>query len=99
MAEYEGFSYLSCELLCDLRALCGQKISPQIRVSLIDPVGARWIKNIKVDRILERLGPVWHVGRNGQDLARTHHNLFAIDPEFQRALQDVGDLLIMVAMF
>src|SRR6267143_2696311 len=72
---------------------------PQISVGPIDPVGARRVEDVEIDGICERLGPVWHVGRNGQDLARIHHNLFAVDPEFQRPLQDVGDLLVVVAVF
>src|SRR5208283_5566141 len=73
-------------------------LSPQVGVGFIDPVGAGRVKNVEIDGIRERLGPVRHVGRNGQNFARIHHNLFAIDPEFQRAFQDVSDLLVVMAV-
>src|SRR5229473_4607858 len=72
---------------------------PQISVGLIDPVGAGRVEDIEIDGIREGLGPVWHVGRDRQDLAGIHHNHFAVDPEFQRALQHIGNLLVVVAVF
>jgi len=70
----------------------------QICVGFIDPVGARRVKDVEIDGVHERLGPMRHVGRNGQNFARVHDDLFAIDPEFQRAFQDVSDLLIVMAV-
>ena len=71
----------------------------QVSVGLINPVGAGRVEDVEIDGIRERLGPMWHVGRNCQDLTRIHHNLLAVDPEFQRAFQDVGDLFVVVAVF
>ena len=70
----------------------------QIFVGLVDPVSPRWTKNIKVYSIGQRLGFVRHVGRNRQNLARVHNDFFAVDPELQRTFQDVGDLLVDVAV-
>ena len=71
----------------------------QVSVGLINPVGAGRVEDVEIDGIRERLGPMWHVGRDGQDLAGIHHNLFAVDPEFQRALQHIGDLLVVMTVF
>ncbi len=51
-----------------------------------------------VNCILKRLRLVRHVRRNGQDLAAIHHDLPAVNPEFQRSFQNVSDLLIVVTV-
>lgn len=35
-----------------------------------------------------------HVGGNGQDLARTNDNFFPVDPELERAFQNVSQLFV-----
>ena len=37
-------------------------------------------------------------GRDAQNFAGVHDDFFAVDGEFQRAFQDVGDLLVVVMM-
>jgi len=71
----------------------------QVNISLVEPVLARRIEDIKVHGILHRLSLMWHVGRNTQDLTGAHKDLFAVDPELQRAFQNVSELFVDVAMF
>ena len=35
---------------------------PQVRVRSVEPVLTRWAEDVHVDRLLERLGLVWHAG-------------------------------------
>ena len=39
-----------------------------------------------------------HVRGDHQNLARAHHDFFSLDGKFQRAFQNVGDLLIFMAV-
>ena len=39
-----------------------------------------------------------HVRGDAENFAGSHDNFFAVDGEFQRAFQDVGDLLVVVMM-
>lgn len=54
----------------------------QILIGPVDPVGARRIEYIEVDRILHGFSLVRHMGRNCQHLASIHYDLFAVDPKF-----------------
>src|SRR5271165_6201867 len=72
---------------------------PQISVGFIDPIGTGWGEDVEIDGVHECFSPVWHVRWNGQNLARIYHNLFAVNAEFQRAFQNVSDLLVVMAVF
>src|ERR1700736_3066971 len=52
-------------------------VSAQVLISLANPVGARRIEYIEVNRVHHGFRLVRHVGRDGQDLAGIHHDLFA----------------------
>src|SRR5947208_6449280 len=72
---------------------------PQISVGLLEPVLARRIEHVHIERILQRMRLVRHVARQMEHLARAHHDLFgAVVPHQkpQRTLQDVGQLLVHV---
>src|SRR5450631_3470531 len=71
---------------------------PQVGVGFIDPVGAG---GLKMSRSTVSASASAECGMLG-GMVRTspaHYNLFAVDPELQRAFQDVGDLLVVVAVF
>ena len=53
----------------------------QVLISLVNPVGARRVEDIEIDRVQQGFSFVRHVRRNGQDLARIHHDLLAVNPE------------------
>jgi hypothetical protein len=68
-------------------------------VGAVEPVLARRVEHIDVERVLESFGLVRHVGRDDQHLACAHDDLLGLvfaDPELQRALEDVGQLLVLV---
>src|SRR6516165_3140229 len=70
----------------------------KILVGLVYPVPARRIENVQIYGILQRFSLVGHVGRNAEHLARVHHYFLVVNPELQRAFQDVGDLLVYVTV-
>ena len=70
----------------------------QVLISLVNPVGARRIEYIKIDRVLHGFRPVRHVRRDGQHLAGVHHDLFAVNPELQCAFQNIGELLVVMTV-
>jgi len=74
-------------------------LSPEILVGLINPVGAGWTEYVEVDGVDDGLGFVRHVGRDAEYFAGVDHDLFAVDPELERAVEDVGELLVVVAVF
>src|SRR5271155_4953282 len=71
----------------------------QILIGLVDPVGARGIEYVEVYRILDGFGFVRHMWRNRQHLAGIDYDFFAIDPKLQRPFQNIGNLLVVVAVF
>jgi hypothetical protein len=73
-------------------------VAAQVLVGLIDPVGAWRIENIQVNRILKRFSLVRHVGRDAKNFSRVDNNFLAVDPELQGAVEDVSQLLVVVAM-
>jgi hypothetical protein len=73
-------------------------LSTQIVVCLVDPIGAWGIEHVEVDRVYKGFGFVGHVARDGEDFARVDHDFFAVDPELEGAFEDIGDLLIVVAV-
>lgn len=56
------------------------------------------MKDVQIDCIFQRFGFVWHVRRNAKNFAGAHNDFFAINPELQRALQNVRQLLVVMAM-
>jgi hypothetical protein len=73
-------------------------LATQVLVSLVDPIGARRIENIQVYRVFERLSFVRHVSGDAENFAGVNHNLSPVDPELQRTVQDVRELLVVVAV-
>src|ERR1700733_12919174 len=71
---------------------------PEILIGAVDPVGARWSEDIEVNGIFKGLGLVRHVRGNAQHFAGVNCNFLAVDPELQCAIEDVGDLLVMMAV-
>jgi len=73
-------------------------LSPQVLVSLVDPIGAGGIEDVEVDSVFHGLGFVWHVRRDAESLAGVHNDFAAIDPELESAFENVGELLVVVAV-
>src|ERR1700731_3493567 len=71
----------------------------QVLIGLIDPIGAGRIEDIEVDSIFDSLGFMRHVGGNAEDLARVNDDFLAVDPKFQGTIENVGQLLVVVAVF
>lgn len=42
---------------------------------------------------------MWHMGRDAEHFTGVDHDFFAIDPELERAVEDVSELLVVVAVF
>src|SRR5438132_3335653 len=81
------------------RVSSASRPAAQIRVVARQPVLPRRIEDVDVERVLQRLGGVRQVRRNGQHLARTDvHLLRALlaEAEAKRPVEDVGDLLVLV---
>src|SRR5688500_13117647 len=73
----------------------------QIAVGLVEPVLPRRAEDVDIERVLESLRLVRHVRWDVQYLARRDDQLVAsslADPEAQRSLEDVGELLVLVRM-
>jgi hypothetical protein len=71
---------------------------PQIFVAPINPIGAGWREDVEINRVHERFGFVRHVGGNAEDFAGVNCDFFAVDPELQCAIKDVGELLVVMAV-
>jgi hypothetical protein len=67
-------------------------------VSLIDPIGARRIENVEIDRVFERLSFVRHVGGDAENFAGVDNDFLTVDPELQRSVENVSELFVMVAV-
>jgi hypothetical protein len=78
----------------------GEKLflASQVLISFVDPIGARGIEDIKIDRVFESFSLVRHVRRNAEHLTRVDNDLLAVNPELQRSIQNVGELFVMVAV-
>src|SRR5260370_13109199 len=72
--------------------------SPQVLVRVIDEVGARGIEDVQSHSVFERLSLVRHVRGNAENLARMDHDLLAVNPELQRTVEDVSQLLVVMAV-
>src|SRR3984957_15141419 len=70
----------------------------QIRVGFVHPIGARWIENVKVDRVFERFCFMRHVRRNRQHFSGIHHDFFAVNPELERSFENECQLLVGMAV-
>src|SRR5690606_280417 len=74
---------------------------PQIRIVLVQPVLAGRREDVEAEGVFERFGFVWYVGRKVQHFACADDDFLAVftaDPEPQRALQDVAELLVVVVV-
>src|SRR5712692_6187010 len=70
----------------------------QVVVGFVEPVFARRIENVEVHSVFEGPGFVGHVRGDTQDFAGANDDFFAVNGEFQRAFEDVGNLLIVMRM-
>jgi hypothetical protein len=70
----------------------------QIGIVAVDPVLAWGIEDVEINGVFEGEGLVRNVGRNAEDFAGMDGDLFAFEGKFQCALEDVGDLLVVVAV-
>ncbi len=77
-----------------MKLFCATKVL----VGFVDPVGSGRIEDVEVDRVFERLSLVRHIAWDCQNLTRTNHNFPAIDPELERALENIGELLVVVTV-
>src|SRR5262245_35825862 len=71
----------------------------EIGVRPVEPVLPRWREDVDVQGRLERFRPVREIRWEMQDLARSDVDdlrLVLSQPETQDALEDVGDLLVLV---
>jgi len=74
-------------------------LSPEILIGLVDPVSAGRIEDVEVDSVFEGFGFVRHVRRDAERLAGVDHDFLAVDPEFERSFENVGELLVVVVVF
>src|SRR5579872_1106412 len=85
-----------------LRAKGGRNLGsllPQVRVGACDPVGAGGGKDVEVERVFKGLRLMGHVGGNDQGLTCADGDDAAVaHSEAQSALEDVGDLLVLMAV-
>src|ERR1700688_547400 len=73
--------------------------APQVGVGAGQPVFARRTEDVHVERVLERQSAVRHMRGNDDDLTRPRSDLplaIRTEPEVQRALEYVGELLVVV---
>src|ERR1700735_3393677 len=70
----------------------------KIGVVFVDPILAWGIKDVQVDRILERNGLMRHMGRDAEHFPGRNSDFPVIDEEMQCAFKNVGDLLIVMTM-
>src|SRR5690606_38664188 len=71
----------------------------EVGVRVVQPVLARRVEDVHVERVLQRLRLVPHVRRDVQHLTAPHDDPFPAvlaDAEAQRALQDVRELLVVM---
>src|SRR4249919_2892903 len=68
----------------------------EIVVGVIEPVLPDRAEDVELEGVLERLRLVLDPRRDVEYLAFAHGDLVAADQEFQRALEDVGDLLALM---
>src|SRR5580765_3115637 len=73
-------------------------LSPQVLIGLINPVGARRSKDVEIDSVFQGQRLMRHVRRNTEHFSRVNDNFFAVDIELERALDDVGQLLVVMAV-
>src|SRR5271168_545586 len=71
---------------------------PQVIIGLVQPVFPRRVEDVQINRVFHRPGFMRHVRWNAEHFPCSHHNLFAVDRKFQRAFQNVSDLLIVMMM-
>src|SRR5262244_4669431 len=78
---------------------CARSRLPQVLVLALEPVLPRRIKDIHVERVLERLGAVAQVAWNVENLTGSHVHLLLPVPsqlKAKRTLKNVGELLVVV---
>src|SRR3984885_10583172 len=70
----------------------------KIGVVFVDPILAWGIKDVQVDRILERNSLMRHIGRDAEYFPGRDSDFPVLDEEMQCAFKNVGDLLIVMTM-
>ena len=74
-------------------------ISPRLRYSSSLVSQSTRMGRTRPDRAcLKRHRTVWHVRRNMQNFALMHHYFAPLQFEFERAFQDISDLLALMMM-
>src|SRR4051794_23167668 len=71
----------------------------EVDVRPVEPVGARRAEDVEVERGFEGFGSVREVRRDVEDFAGVHVDdlrLVVAEPEPQNALEDVGQLLVVM---
>jgi hypothetical protein len=63
-----------------------------------EPVRANRAEDVEIERVFERHGPMWDIGWNVEHFPFAHDNLLSFQLEFQRALENVRNLLALVVM-
>lgn len=70
----------------------------KIIVGFVEPVVARWIEHVEIERVFESPGFMRHIRRDTKNFAGADDDFLAIDGEFQRAFEDVGELFIVMVV-
>lgn len=73
-------------------------LAAKIIIGLVDPVGTGRVEDVEVHGVDQSLGFVRHVRRDGQNFTGVDHDLPAVDPELQGAIEDIGNLFVVMAM-
>src|ERR1700730_12093446 len=71
---------------------------PQVSIIFIDPILTGRIKDVQVDRVLQRNRLMRHVGWNAQHFPSRDREFPVVDVEVQGAFENIGDLLIVMAV-
>ena len=70
----------------------------EVLIRFVDPIGTRRCEYIDIDRVLQRNGSMRNIWRYAKELSRSHRDFLAIDREVERALLDMRELLVEMAM-
>src|SRR5262249_54572501 len=76
----------------------GLFLAAEIIVSFVHPVSAWRIEDVEVNCVFHGFGFVRHMRRNREYFTSMNNDFLAIDPEFKGAVENIGDLLVVVAV-